>query len=153
MDADNKIYIGLVISNNDPELRGRIKIYIPQIGPNIPEINTNVDKFFTFIGQESNSIVSEVLETLKNILPWAEYAGPIAGGNASGRYNGFVGEGTTSDSNAWKDGKVAEGLSMDHLHIWKPYCSSCGACQCPSCRWWSWLEIRERAFRERMLDA
>lgn len=109
MDADNKIYVGLVIANNDPELRGRIKIYIPQIGPNIPEINKNVDKFFTFIGKESNSIVSEVLETLKNILPWAEYAGPIAGGNASGRYNGFVGEGTTSDSNAWKDGKVAEG--------------------------------------------
>lgn len=116
MEPDNKIYVGLVVANSDPEMRGRIKIYIPQIGPALTKLNENVDKFFNFIGKNTNTAISPVLEDLKDMLPWAEYAGPIGGGNASGRYNGFVDTGTTSDSNAWKDNQVVEGARPAQMY-------------------------------------
>lgn len=123
MEIDHKIYLGIVVQNNDPEMRGRIKIYIPQKGPMLKNLytdneNKNVDKFFNFIGQETkNNTISTIFEDLKKVLPWAEYAGPIAGGNATGRYNGFVGEGTTSDSNAWQDNKPVEGSRPSQNYI------------------------------------
>ena len=109
MEKDHQIYLGLVIQNNDVEMRGRIKVYIPQLAPNIKSLNTNVDKFFNFLGGD-NPDLSVALDDLKNTLPWAEYAGPMAGGNASGRYNAYTDTGTTSDSNAWDGGKISEGF-------------------------------------------
>lgn len=109
MESDHNIYLGICCQNNDPEMRGRVKIYIPQLAPTIEKLNTNVDKFFNFIGKETNPQLNQVLEDLKNSLPWAEYAGPICGGNASGRYNAFLEKGTTSDSNGWENDKMVEG--------------------------------------------
>jgi len=108
MEKFNNIYIGICVANNDPEMRGRVQVYVPQIAPNISKLNENVDKFFKFLGKESGSDLSNVLTELKDVLPWAEYAGPLFGGNASGRYNATLDSGTTSDSNAWVDDKVAQ---------------------------------------------
>ena len=108
MENYNNIYVGLCVANNDPEMRGRVQVYVPQISPNITKLNENVDKFFKFIGKETASDISQVLNELKDVLPWAEFAGPLFGGCASGRYNATLDSGTTSDSNAWVDDKVAK---------------------------------------------
>lgn len=110
MEEDYKIYLGICVQNNDPEMRGRIKVYIPRISPTVTKLNENVDKFFTFIGKETNPQITQVLEDIKAQLPWAEYAGPICGGNASGRYNAQTDNGTTSDSNGWEEGQIIAGF-------------------------------------------
>jgi len=109
IDETNGIYLGIVVQNNDPDKRGRVKVYIPQLAPTINELNTkNVDRLFTNIDQQNNPTIHGALEELKKILPWAEYAGPIFAGNSTGRYNATTKQTTTSDSNTWKSGRVAD---------------------------------------------
>ena len=100
----------MCIQNNDPEMRGRIKVFIPLLSPSITKDGKGIplsqdpdstDKFFNFIGKETNAELTKTLKDLKELLPWAEYAGPICGGNASGRYQAKNELGHTSDSNAW----------------------------------------------------
>jgi len=110
LEQDFKIYLGVVVQNNDPEMRGRVKIFIPQLAPVVSNLNENVDKFFNFIDSQSNPKLTKILDELKDVLPWAEYAGPIGGGNASGRYNAQTETGTTSDSNAWNGNDVVDGF-------------------------------------------
>lgn len=111
IDNTNGIYLGIVVQNNDPDKRGRVKIYIPQLAPTINELNTkNMDRLFVNIDQTNNPSIHGALEDLKKILPWAEYAGPIFAGNATGRYNNTTKQATTSDSNAWKNGSVVDGF-------------------------------------------
>ena len=116
MEKDYGIYVGLVIQNNDPEMRGRVKAYIPHLAPNITALNNNVDKFFNFIGTD-NPDLTVAVEQLKEVLPWAEYAGPMFGGCASGRYNASNDSATTSDSNAWEGNKVAEGARPANNYV------------------------------------
>jgi len=117
-------YVGIVVQNNDPQYRGRVKVFVPHISPTVYESwnQINKDKNFNFIGNISTldtSYLSTVLNTtsgvshqpagtgdltavldqLKAILPWAEMAAPLAGGGSSGRYNATTGYGTVSDSN------------------------------------------------------
>lgn len=102
-------YIGVVIQNNDPEMRGRIKVFIPNISTNLYE-NWNKDindKIFNFV---DNPELNKILNQLKEILPWAEYAGPIFGGCASGRYNASLKKGVVSDTNSFSsDNKTIDG--------------------------------------------
>lgn len=94
-------YTGIVIQNNDPQRRGRVKVFIPHISPVIYDRwnKINKDKKFKFVGVNTYSDLTDVLDDLKLILPWAEYAGPLVGENASGRYNRDSNTGTTSDTN------------------------------------------------------
>jgi hypothetical protein len=118
-EPDHNIHLGIVVQNNDPEMRGRVKIYTPLIAPTVKGasaddkgLNSNTDKFFNFLGA-NNQTSSEIVDNLKNIkdiLPWAEFAGPISGGNASGRYNATTEEGTTSDANTWDATGIVDGF-------------------------------------------
>lgn len=110
LEKDYNIHLGIVVQTNDPEMRGRVKVFIPRLAPVIPSLNENVDKFFNFIDSKNNSEFTKILDDLKKILPWAEYAGPLCGGNASGRYNAQSETGTTSDSNAWKGDEIVKGF-------------------------------------------
>jgi hypothetical protein len=81
-------YLGVVIQNNDPEKRGRVKVFVPHISYNLYENWSKddadkIDKVFTNLQDES---LSKVLAELKDVLPWAEVAAPLFGGNASGRF-------------------------------------------------------------------
>ena len=108
-DGATKFYLGVCVQNNDPEKRGRIKIFVPHISTSLYKINReNVDKIFKFPDASNNPDLSNVIEELKRALPWAEYAGPIFGGNASGRYNAVSDKGTTADSNEWNGNQVVE---------------------------------------------
>lgn len=94
-------YIGIVIQNNDPDKRGRCKIYVPHVSVTLYE-RWNVvprDKRFRFMGENLTSSLNEVMDDLKDILPWAEYAAPIQGAVGSGRYNAHNKTGSISDSN------------------------------------------------------
>lgn len=94
-------YLGIVIQNNDPLKRGRVKLFVPHISPNIYKgwNEFSKDKKFKFAGVNTYSDLTEILEDLKKILPWAECAAPLAGESSSGRYNIHKNTGTISDSN------------------------------------------------------
>ena len=93
-------YLGIVVQNNDPEQRGRVKIFVPHVTPTVYNKwnEVQVDKEFNFIGQNLTSSLNDILEDLKKILPWADCAMPLFGGAASGRYNATEKFGSISDS-------------------------------------------------------
>ena len=105
-------YLGIVIQNNDPEKRGRVKVFIPHISVTVYEewSKDKKDKNFRFLDAEKNPDLEKILPYLKRVLPWAEVACPIFGGSSSGRYNAYLKKGTTSDSNYWEGDTLVEGF-------------------------------------------
>ena len=79
----------MCISNQDPEFRGRVKIFIPNVMPTLYE-NWNKegkDISFTSIGDNIDAgLPSSVVKRLEMILPWAECAAPVVGGSTVGSY-------------------------------------------------------------------
>lgn len=100
-------YLGIVIQNNDPEKSGKVKVWVPHITPSVyvKWTELNEDKSFKFIGKNIGSDITDILEDLKRILPWAVCAAPLNGSTGSGRYNAYEQTGTISDSNNVSDHK------------------------------------------------
>jgi len=95
-------YLGIIIQNNDPEFRGRVKVWVPYVSATIYEgwNQERKDKKFKFLGKNIDSPISgQLLEELKNILPWAEYVAPALGSSGSGVYDSNKEAATISDSN------------------------------------------------------
>ena len=83
-----KIYgnhVGIVISRNDPEHRGRCQIFIPHLSNTLYK-NWN-DKLKDIDFSNVSTIPSEILDRLKATLPWAECASPIFGGGSGASTN------------------------------------------------------------------
>ena len=97
----NGMYVGIVVQNNDPENRGRVKVYVPHVNAGVYEnwYGVKKDKSFRFIGRNVDSDLSDILAELKVILPWAEQANPLAGQSSTGRYNAYLNAGSVSDTN------------------------------------------------------
>lgn len=95
------MYLGIVVQNNDPDYRGRVKVYVPHIQANVYKkwYEQVSDKSFNFPGKNIYSDLDDILPELKNILPWAENAMPSLGATGSGRYHAYDKVGTVSDSN------------------------------------------------------
>lgn len=93
-------YLGIVVQNNDPQKRGRLKVFVPHISPTVYKkwAEISKDKRFRFLGANVCSDITDIIEDLKKILPWAELAAPLAGESASGRYNAFLNAASISDS-------------------------------------------------------
>jgi len=93
-------YLGIVVQNNDPLKRGRVKVFVPHISPSVYKnwVENSSDKKFKFLGKNVNSDLSNIIDDLKKILPWAELSAPLVGESSSGRYNAFKNIGTVSDS-------------------------------------------------------
>jgi hypothetical protein len=108
-------YIGVVVQNNDPEMRGRIKVFIPNVSTNIHQDwdSDTDDKIFNFV---DNTDIQKILDNLKQVLPWAEYAGPIFGGCASARYNASLKKGVVSDTNLFEGGEPIEGYRPSTMY-------------------------------------
>ena len=100
MDNYVGMYLGIVIQNNDPEYRGRVKVYVPHIQANVYQnwFKEISDKSFKFPGKNIQSDLNKILPELKTVLPWAENAMPAVGASGSGRYNAHDELGTVSDS-------------------------------------------------------
>jgi hypothetical protein len=97
-------YIGIVVQNNDPQYRGRVKVFVPHISPTVYKnwIENSADKkaqdkLFKFIGSNIGSPLTDIIDDLKLILPWAETASPIAGEGSMGRYHASSAKASTSD--------------------------------------------------------
>tara|TARA_Y100000310_G_scaffold336481_1_gene421117 strand:+ start:1195 stop:3645 length:2451 start_codon:yes stop_codon:yes gene_type:complete len=93
-------YIGIVIQNNDPDKRGRVKVYVPHISSSVYEkwIKSPIDKKFSFLGNNIDSDLNVIVDELKEVLPWASCAAPLIGSTGSGRYNANQQTGSISDS-------------------------------------------------------
>ena len=92
-------YLGVVITggDKDPEHRGRTQVFVPNIMPALYE-NWNEpgeDITFEVIGQGlDGSLNPQIIDRLRNTLPWAECAAPITGASPSygTSVGGFVSE-------------------------------------------------------------
>jgi len=93
-------YLGVVVQNNDPEYRGRVKVWVPHInsGTYNSWASTQTDRDFRFPGLNINSDLSSILDALKDSLPWAEYCAPLTGEIDTGTYNSYSDSATVSDA-------------------------------------------------------
>jgi hypothetical protein len=115
-------YIGIVIQNNDPERRGRVKVFVPHVAATLYKdwnetFKDGLDKHFNFLDKQTNPDLDKVLPYLKETLPWAEIALPTFGGASSGRYNAYKAKGTTSDSNYWDGDVMKEGFRPSQNYV------------------------------------
>jgi hypothetical protein len=87
----NGFHIGIVVQNNDPLKSGRIKVFVPHVSATI-YTNWNsltANKDFIELGSNKNESISNVIDTAKDILPWAVPASPIIGESGSTYYNAY----------------------------------------------------------------
>ena len=100
----NGMYLGVVVQNNDPDKRGRVKVYVPHVSVNVYDdwYQQDEDKKFSFPGSNIDSDLSTIIEPLKSVLPWAEPAMPLAGASGSGRYNSHLDQASVSDTSNLK---------------------------------------------------
>ena len=94
------IYVGIVVQNNDPDYRGRVKVWVPHVNSgahNKWEV-LQKDRSFKFPGLNIDSDLSSIINELKDCLPWAEYCAPMAGESAAGTYNAYSDKATVSDA-------------------------------------------------------
>jgi GH24 family phage-related lysozyme (muramidase) len=85
-------HLGIVVNKEDPESRGRVQIWIPYLS-NTLHAGWNkslTNKKFKHI-HDSGALTPELVEELKNVLPWAECAAPIFGAGTSATYNPSTG--------------------------------------------------------------
>jgi hypothetical protein len=100
MQIYNSIYLGIVVQNNDPEHRGRIKVWVPHISTTVYNKWNELkkDQVFSFPGSPGGENLSSIIEDLKDTLPWAEYCSPIVGQSSTGYYNNRFDINTVSDA-------------------------------------------------------
>jgi hypothetical protein len=118
-------YLGLCISggDKDPEQRGRCQIFVPHIMPSLFEgwNEAQKDKQINILGTGlDNSLDPTIVNTLKEILPWAECATPIIGASPSGYVNS---QGQLSEVNKNTAGAGASTPALGSASG-KPYFSS-----------------------------
>ena len=106
-------YVGIVIQNNDPEYAGKVKVFVPHVSASVYSkwVNNKTNKRFKFLGSNLDTLIkqninsnnneglTQIVEELKIVLPWAHCAAPLVSENAGGRYNNFNDFANISDSN------------------------------------------------------
>lgn len=87
----NGFYLGIVVQNNDPEMRGRVKVLVPEHAPTVYSLNQDtmesVIMKFKNIHRRASIEIDTALDKIRSALPWAEQASPLIGGISSGLYN------------------------------------------------------------------
>lgn len=82
---------GIVVQNNDPEMRGRVKVLVPEHAPSVYSLNQDtmegVILKFKNIHRMASVEIDTALDKIREALPWAEQASPLVGGISSGLYN------------------------------------------------------------------
>ena len=110
----NSIYLGIVVQNNDPQKRGRVKVFVPHLSPTVYEnwVGDNKDKFFKSIDGNLEPIMAK----LKTILPWAEVSCPLTSENTSKRYNNYTNKATVSDTNSFTNLSADSSTSSGEIY-------------------------------------
>jgi hypothetical protein len=87
----NDIYKGIVIQNNDPEHAGRVKVFVPSVNATLIKDWNDVkdeDKKIVHLGENTNtSLTPDIIQRLRNVLPWARVSLPIFGMSTPGFYD------------------------------------------------------------------
>lgn len=100
-------YKGIVIQNDDPDRRGRVKIFIPAFQPQIYDkwigASDGGKQNFTVRFPGGNNVNSDpnlnvILEEVKKISLWADQASPLVGAGTAGLYNQQSDSATISDA-------------------------------------------------------
>ena len=101
--------LGIVVQNNDPQKRGRVKVFIPHLSMNLLEgwDNLNEDKSFENL---SDPFIKDVIDKIKDQLPWANCAAPIFGENGGHYFDSKNKESSTGDSVDKKSDKPSKGI-------------------------------------------
>lgn len=112
----NKVYgnhVGIVIQNDDPDRSGKVKVFIPHLTATVYKnwIENATNKQFKFIGSNIDSSITQslcafgvtenltnIVDELRKVLPWAQCAAPLTSENSSGRYNNANDFASVSDS-------------------------------------------------------
>ena len=82
-------HVGIVVNDQDPEKRSRLQIFVPHITNTLfSNWNANL-KDISFKTFETPTFSPDVIQTLKDTLPWAEAAVPSFGGGTSGPVSNF----------------------------------------------------------------
>ena len=94
-------HIGIVINDQDPERRSRLQIFIPHLSNTLyagwnDKIGSDNLKNITFKTFETGIFSNDIVQKLKNVLPWAEGAVPSFGGGTSGFVNSKIGKAFTA---------------------------------------------------------
>lgn len=89
--------LGIVVQNNDPQKRGRVKVFIPHLSLNLYEGWDNLSEEKTF-EKLSDPKIKVVIDDIKNQLPWANCAAPIFGETGDHYYNAKSQESKSGDS-------------------------------------------------------
>ena len=106
------VHLGMVVNTDDPENRGRVQVFVPEISTTLyADWNSDdVDISFT-----AASFSEQVLDRLKSLLPWAEVTSAFWGGSTSAPQNETTGrpapypsEDSASDENKDESGAAQE---------------------------------------------
>jgi hypothetical protein len=108
-------YVGIVVQNNDPDKTGKVKVFVPHVTATVYKkwVSEHKNKKFRFLGANIDSTLTQafsggfnntenltnIVEELKIVLPWAECAAPLTSEDTSGRYNNYFNFANISDSN------------------------------------------------------
>jgi hypothetical protein len=96
----NSIYVGIVVQNDDPDHRGRVKVWVPHVSTIVYNKWNQLkqDQTFSFPGTPNGENLSQILPDLKAQLPWAEQCSPIMGASTPGYYNAYADVNSVSDA-------------------------------------------------------
>lgn len=91
MERFYHIYKGVVLQNDDPEMMGRVKVWVPHINMTLYKAwneDRDNDKILTELGANlGGSLSPELLLRLKNALPWGLVKQPIFGMGTATTYH------------------------------------------------------------------
>lgn len=108
---------GIVMQNNDPERRGRVKIAIPEFTSHLArDLGLPNDIYSArFVGGDNiNTLFNkEVVKKFCDVLIWAEQAAPLIGGGTSGVFDAKNGVATVGEG--YKGNFVREPLSDESI--------------------------------------
>ena len=106
-DKHYGFFRGMVMQNNDPERRGRVKIAIPEFTSHLArDLGLSPDVYGArFVGGDNiNTIYNkEALKKFCDVLIWAEQASPLIGGGTAGVFDAKTGVATVGEGHRGGD--------------------------------------------------
>lgn len=108
---------GIVMQNNDPERRGRVKIAIPEFTSHLArDLGLPSDIYSArFVGGDNINTMfnKEAVKKFCDVLTWAEQASPLIGGGTSGVFDAKNGVATVGEG--YKGNFVREPLGEESI--------------------------------------
>jgi phage baseplate assembly protein gpV len=100
-------HLGVVVQNNDPKKRGRLKIFVPHLMLNLYDKwdNLNENKSFDNLADPH---ISDIIDNVRDMLPWANCAAPIVGENGDHYFDSYNIKSTSGDDTSKTGDKPAK---------------------------------------------